>query len=113
MLSVLEVSGYNFACVPVTPLLLKSCGCSCGEASEEIRKTTLDARLVQSKLGRQAAALRKEALKLKGKTQGDAWRKAAELEEKACQRIIANVPVVASTCVSAGNVVYVYSSALC
>lgn len=88
----------------VTALHLKFCKYTFGKASEAVQKTTLDARMVRSKLGRQAAALRKGALELKGKNQGDAWRKASEVEERAYKQVIAKAQVVASTCISAGTV---------
>lgn len=57
---------------------------------------------MRTQLGRKAASLRKQALLLKGKKQQDSWEKASVMEEAAAQELIGRVPVIASTCVSAG-----------
>lgn len=73
------------------------------QADEAVKKATIDARVASSALGKQAADLRKQAVRMMEYERPRALKRANYLERQARAQIIREVTVVACTCISAGT----------
>lgn len=69
---------------------------------------TLPARVLETALGKEAAFLREKLEKAEGGMKKGLWRKMKAVEESAEEGILAEAPVIVSTCIAAGIVHFQY-----